>query len=375
MASSASADPASWPPSRSGPRPCSCQSQRRRSGFGSSLPPTSATETRGGPTTRQLAGSRIGCEGHGLHDLALVKPIHVAAFIEELLQGPSKPTVKQHLAALRMLFDWLVLGQVIEVNPAHAVRGPKHVVRKGRTPVLDREEARALLAAIDTGWLTGLRDRTLIGVMDYAFARVGAVLQMNVGDYFTQGRRGWVQLHEKGGKEHEAPCHHKLEAFLDEYIAAAGIAEDKDGPLFRTTGRFTGIPHRMTQPDAYQMIERRARAAGIKTKIGNHSLRATGITDHLKNQGTLENAQVMANHSSPRTTKLHDRRGDETWLDEYLQLGMDMGRRDGARRIHFWSRSAAFLLLSPIDSLSETRVVTCPRISSRQAMTDFCETR
>ena len=152
--------------------------------------------------------------------------------------------MKQHLAALRMLFDWLVVGHVLDVNPAHAVRGPKYSQKKGKTPVLDRDEARALIAAIDTGSLTGLRDRALIGIMIYTFARVGAVLQMNVGDYFSQGRRGWVRLHEKGGKEHEAPCIPKLETYLDEYIAAAGIADDKDGPLFRTTGRSTGTPHR-----------------------------------------------------------------------------------------------------------------------------------
>jgi len=247
--------------------------------------------------------------------------MHVAAYIEALTGQLAKLTVKQHLAALRMLFDWLVVGQVLDVNPAHAVRGPKHVIKKGRTPVLDRDEARALLA-IDTSSITGLRDRALIGIMIYTFARIGAVLQMNVSDYFTQGRRGWVRLHEKGGKEHEAPCHHKLETFLDEYIAAAGIAIDKDGPLFRTTGRATGEQHRMTQPDAYRMIQRRTRAAGIKTKIGNHSLRATGITDYLKSAGTLEHAQAMANHSSPRTTKLYDRRGDELSLDEYERVGI-----------------------------------------------------
>jgi site-specific recombinase XerD len=192
------------------------------------------------------------CEGRGLHELANVKPLHVAAYIEMLGlpqpqgQGLSKPTVKQHLAALRMLFDWLVVGQVVEGNPAHSVRGPKHVVKKGRTPVLDREEARALLAVIDVSTLTGLRDRALIGVMIYTFARVGAVLSMNVGDYFSQGRRGWVRFHEKGGKEHEAPCIPKIETYLDEYIAVAGIAADVDGPLFRTTGRLTGMPHRMT---------------------------------------------------------------------------------------------------------------------------------
>jgi site-specific recombinase XerD len=260
------------------------------------------------------------CEAKGLRDFAAVKPFHVAAYIEGL--GLAKPTLKQQLAALRMLFDWLVVGHIIEVNPAHAVRGPKYVVKKGKTPVLDREDARELIASINTSSLVGLRDRALIGTMIYTFARVGAVLQMNVGDYLTQGRRGWVRLHEKGGKEHEAPCHHKLEAFLHEYIAAAAIAGDKDGPLFRTTGRFTGTAHRMTQPDAYRMIQRRARAAGIKTQISNHSLRAAGITDYLKNQGTLENAQVMANHSSPRTTKLYDRRNDETSLDEYEKVGI-----------------------------------------------------
>ncbi len=268
------------------------------------------------------------CEGRGLLDLAEVKPPHVAAYIEMLGlpvpdgAGLSKPTVKQHLAALRMLFDWLVVGHVLDHNPAHAVRGPEYSQKKGKTPVLDRDEARALLAAIDTGSLTGLRDRALIGIMIYTFARVGAVLQMKVGDYFSQGRRGWVRLHEKGGKEHEAPCVPKLEAFMDEYIAAAGIADDKDGPLFRTTGRSTGTPHRLTQQDAYRRIQRHATRAGIKTRIGNHSMRATGITDYLKSDGSLSEARKMANHSDARTTQLYDRRGDVASLDEYGKVGI-----------------------------------------------------
>src|SRR5205823_12326493 len=139
---------------------------------------------------------------------------------------------------------------------------------KGKTPVLNADEARALLDASDTDTLTGLRDRALIGVMVYSFARVNAVLSMKVKDYFTQGRRGWVRLHEKGGKEHEVPCHHTLEKYLDEYVAAAGIAEDTDGPLFRTSGRKTGKVQVMWQQDVYRMIQRRARAGGIKTKIG-----------------------------------------------------------------------------------------------------------
>jgi site-specific recombinase XerD len=262
------------------------------------------------------------CETHGLHELAAVQPFHVAAFVKELQGQFAPPTVKQHLAALRMLFDWLVTGHVMETNPAHAVRGPKYVVKKGKTPVLTAEEARTLLDAIPTDTLTGLRDRALIGVMVYTFARVNAVIEMKVKDYFTQGRRGWVRLHEKGGKEHEVPCHHSLERLLDDYIEAAGIAGDPNGPLFRSTGRKTGAMQALWQQDVYRMIQRRAAVAGITTKIGNHTFRATGITAYLKNKGLLEHAQTIANHASPRTTKLYDRRSDEISLDEVEKIAI-----------------------------------------------------
>jgi site-specific recombinase XerD len=262
------------------------------------------------------------CEAHGLHELAAVQPFHVAAFVKELQGQFSPPTVKQHLAALRMLFDWLVTGHIIEVNPAHAVRGPKYVVNKGKTPVLNADEARALLDAIPTDTLTGLRDRALIGVMVYTFARVNAVIRMQVKDYFAQGRRGWVRLHEKGGKEHEVPCHHSLEKILDDYIEAAGIAGDPNGSLFRSTGRKTGEVQALWQQDVYRMIQRRAAGASITTRIGNHTFRATGITAYLKNKGTLEHAQTIANHASPRTTKLYDRRSDEISLDEVEKIAI-----------------------------------------------------
>ncbi len=140
--------------------------------------------------------------------------------------------MKQHLAAIRMLFDWLVTGQVIPLNPAHAVRGPKHSVKKGKTSVLTAEEMRALLDSIDTTRLIGVRDRALIAVMGYTFARVGAVIQMKVEDYYTQNRRGWVRLHEKGGKVNELPCHHNLEQFLEEWFAKTGLSAEPAAPLF-----------------------------------------------------------------------------------------------------------------------------------------------
>jgi site-specific recombinase XerD len=260
------------------------------------------------------------CAAHGIRELNDVRPIHVATFIKELEGTLSPPSVKQNLAALRMLFDWLVTGHVLDTNPAHAVRGPKYVVHKGKTPVLNADEARTLIDSIDTSGFVGLRDRALIGIMIYTFARIGAVLEMKVKDYFVQSRRGWVRLHEKGGKEHEVPCHHHLETYLDAYIAAAGIADDGETPLFRTTGRKLRQWTPMTQQDAFRMIQRRAKAAGLETRVNNHTFRATGITAYMKNGGTLEHAQQLANHSSPRTTKLYDRRQDEISLDEVEKI-------------------------------------------------------
>jgi integrase/recombinase XerD len=246
-----------------------------------------------------------------------IQPIHVAAYIETLGQAVAKPTVKQHLAAIRMLFDWLVTGQVIPQNPAHAVRGPRHSVKKGKTSVLSAEEMRTLLESVKTETLIGLRDRALIALMGYTFARVGAVIQMKVEDYYIQKRRGWVRLHEKGGKVNELPCHHNLEQFLDEWLQRSGLASEPASPLFPTLrhGKLTDrLP--LAQADVHRMVQKRATAAGIATRISCHSFRATGITTYLQNGGKLEVAQQMAGHESARTTGLYDRRNDSVALDE-----------------------------------------------------------
>jgi site-specific recombinase XerD len=265
------------------------------------------------------------CDHHHIGEIADIEPLHVAAYVEALGKDFEKPTVKQHLAAIRMLFDWLVTGQVVATNPAHAVRGPKHVVKTGKTTVLTGDEARALLDSIDTSTVVGLRDRALISVMTFAFARIGAVVAMRVEDYYPQGKRWWVRLHEKGGKRHEMPAHHNLEAYLDAYIEAAGLRDAGKAPLFRSaagrTGTLTDKP--MNRIDAYRMIQRRATDLGTRGKrarIGCHTFRATGITAYLEAGGTLENAQAMAAHESPRTTKLYDRTGDEITLDEVERI-------------------------------------------------------
>jgi site-specific recombinase XerD len=264
------------------------------------------------------------CDQHRIGELADIEPLHIAAYVEAMTRDFEKPSVKQHLAAIRMLFDWLVTGQVVAANPAHSVRGPKHVVKRGKTSVLTGDQARALLDSIDVTTLVGLRDRALISVMTYALARIGAVVAMRVEDYYPQGKRWWVRLHEKGGKRHEMPAHHNLETYLDAYIHAAGIQEERKSSLFRSAVGRTGVltANPMHRIDAYRMLQRRAADLGMKIKIGCHTFRATGITAYLEAGGTLENAQAMAAHESPRTTKLYDRTGDEITLDEVERIAI-----------------------------------------------------
>ena len=229
--------------------------------------------------------------------------------------------MKQHLAAIRMLGDWLVVSQVLPINPAAAVRGPKHVVTKGATPVLSPAEARKLLESIDTGALAGLRDRALLSVRLYSFAWVSAVLGCGGRDYFGQANRAWLRLHEKGGKRHDVPAHHRAAAALDAYVEAGGLAEPK-AALFQTVDpagrRLTG--RALDRRLVLAMIKRRAAAAGLPPSTCCHTFRATGITAYLSNGGTLEHAQQIAGHASPKTTKLYDRTADTVTVDEIERI-------------------------------------------------------
>ena len=279
------------------------------------------------PNTRRAYARAVNeflawCAAIGVPDLLAVGPLHVATWIELRTQTLAAPSVKQRLAAIRHLFDWLVVGQVVPHNPAASVRGPSHTARTGKTPVLDPSEARQLLDSIDISTHAGLRDRALIALMVFSFARIGAALSMKVEDVYTQNRRLWVRLREKGGKQHAMPCHHQLEEYLHAYLEQSGIKGDPKGALFRTIQRGTGqlgnTP--LPQANAHAMVRRRALTAGLKTQIGNHTFRATGITAYLKNGGTLENAAAMANHASTRTTQLYDRRSDDISLDEVERI-------------------------------------------------------
>lgn len=275
--------------------------------------------------TRAAYGQAVGqfldwCEQRGVA-IEQIEPVVVATWVEQLGRQYSPPTVKQRLAAVRMLMDWLVVGQVLPMNPAASVRGPRHVVTRGKTPVLTAAEARRLLDSISPETLSGLRDRALLSVMIYTFARVSAAAGLRVEDYYASGKRWWLRLREKGGKQHEVPAHHQAEQALDAYLEAAGIATDRRGPLFRTIGadgRLTSRP--LSRVDVLRMVKRRARAAGLGPEVCCHTFRATGITTYLENGGSIERAQQIAAHASPRTTKLYDRTSDRITLEEVERI-------------------------------------------------------
>ena len=175
-----------------------------------------------------------GARGLGLRAIA---PLHVAAYIRT--HPGSVPTVKQHLAAIRALCDWLVAHQVFGGEPGRGGAGPEARRDEGRDAGADAGGGAGALDRIDTGTRVGLRDRALLSVMVYSFARVSAAVGMRRQDYFRQGVRGWLRLHEKGGKRHDVPAHHRAEEAVEAYLAAAGL-EDAKAPLFQSGGRWTG---------------------------------------------------------------------------------------------------------------------------------------
>jgi site-specific recombinase XerD len=219
-------------------------------------------------TRRACARFFTWCDDRGLTPAA-IRPHDVATYIEQLQNEVSAPSVKQQLAAIRMLFDWLVTGQVVPTNPAAPVRGPKHVVKTGKTPVLEGTEWRKLLGSIPSTILRDLRDRALIATLTYSFARINAALKMKVEDLRPRGAGWTIRLHEKGGKQHTMPCHHALAEALRAYIDAAGIADDRKGWLFRTARGHNGkvlSDKPMTQPDAWRMIRGAPRPPASRRK-------------------------------------------------------------------------------------------------------------
>ena len=185
------------------------------------------------PHTRAAYGRAVGrfcawCQAGGLR-LEQITPPAVAAYLEVLGHPMSIASIKLTASALRNWLGFLTERGVLQVNPATSVRTPRLVVREGKTPVLERVEARALFASLDAadaGDVLALRDRAVFAVMLFGFVRVGAVVKMLVRD-FEDGDNAWLVLHEKGGRERRIPCHHKTRDYLRGYLQAAGLEPDE----------------------------------------------------------------------------------------------------------------------------------------------------
>ena len=262
------------------------------------------------------------CEGQGV-ELAAITPGMVGQYLVGL--GGSAAKRNQHLAALRGFFDRLVNRHVVILNPAASVKGVKELVIEGKTPEITLEQARTLLGSIkvaktaknDQGetvelpLTVGLRDRAILATLAYTVCRAGAVAKLRLQDFQHDGAQYVLRFQEKGGKSREIPVRHDLEGFIRAYLDAAGIgAENKDRPLFRSTQgktkRLTDRP--LTTKDVCRMVKRRLKDAGLPSRLSPHSFRVTGITDLLTQGVPLDDVQYLAGHSSPRTTKLYDRR-------------------------------------------------------------------
>ncbi len=260
------------------------------------------------------------CKNVAIVGLAEIRPLHVATYIESLGQELALTSVKQHRAALSKCFDFLVVRQVVESNPVATVVGPKVVVTKGKTPTLTSDEFLDLIDSIPNDTLIGLRDRAFLTLLTYSWPRVSAAVSLRAKDYYPKGKRWYLQLAEKGGKESTILTHHKTQDALDAYLCK--LNPDPDSPIFQSFDRRRQVTGRaLDRREALAMVKRRAKAAGLHhEKVCNHSFRATGITNYMSNGGRLDVAQEWANHSDPRTTGLYDHSGDKVSLEEVERI-------------------------------------------------------
>jgi len=246
------------------------------------------------------------------------KPIHeitagmVGAYFDQ--HPGSVPTKKMHLAAIRAFFDVLVNRHVCETNPAATVRGERYQAVEGKTPEITRDQARTLLASIDTITPVGQRDRALIATLIYTAARAGAVAALKLKDCQWDGTQYALRFLEKGGKSRLIPVQHKLQAHLLAYLETIDWhSQPAESPLFRSAAGRTGqlTPRPIQNVDICRIIKRRLADAGQPGHLSPHSFRVATVTDLLNQRVPLEDVQYLAGHADSRTTKLYDRRKKE----------------------------------------------------------------
>lgn len=268
-------------------------------------------------------------ESTRLQDILHVSGHHFGGFIRSLetvtetgLTDARAQTVRSSMAAVRGLFDQFIVEGLLKTNIAKSVDLPKIAREKGTTPVLTGETFNEIIDAIPLLTHADYRDRALIALMGYSLFRISAALRMQVSDYFIRGDIRYLKSTEKRTKSHEMPVHDVLKHYIDDYLLHTGLIDQPDAPLFQGStphgGHLKG--RAFTRNAALRMVKRRARAANYFGPVGNHSFRATGITNYLAKGGELEEARKMAGHKSAETTRLYNRNVDLVDLDEVNRI-------------------------------------------------------
>ena len=259
------------------------------------------------------------CRSRGLA-LRQVTSFVVGDYVEHFLvdkdgHALSAPTRKQHLAGLRHFFDNQQMYHGVAINPASSVRGPKYSTLEGKTPAFDDRQVRTLLDAIENADVVAIRDKTLLMILAYTAARAGAVAKLRTMDYLTDGRSWSFNFGEKGGKLHQVPARHDLQAQMELYLRAAGLEGLSDKtPLFRTAKkRKRELTERgLNGNDLLRIVKRRLAGAGLPPgSFCCHSFRATTATNLLKQNVSREHVQYLLGHSDARTTDLYNRTDKE----------------------------------------------------------------
>jgi integrase/recombinase XerD len=269
------------------------------------------------------------CEARGA-ELWKVTPGMVGEYFSQHPDGPA--TKKQHLAAVRKLFDKLVVRHVVAFNPAHSVRTERFQVIEGKTPEILVPQAEKLLASLDGSNVVGLRDRAVIAVLIFTAGRVGAVSKLRLKHFEYDGSQWTLRFEEKGGKSREIPVRHDLQGLILAYRAAAGLGEEpKDSPLFRTAYRRTKrlTTSRMTPIDICRMVKRRLKDAGLPSRLSPHCFRVMTITDLLEHGSEIDEVQYLAGHADSQTTALYDRRKKRVTRNIVERISVRTGEGDG----------------------------------------------
>jgi len=257
------------------------------------------------------------CLANEVEDIRDIEPNHVREYLDYRIKVQKKEASSPtHFYAVKAMFQYFVDKGLITVNPAASVNYAFKRSKKGRTGVITREQVRQILLSIPCSTddpenlpkQTDMRDRALIALMAYTFARIGGALSAMVEDYYQDDGEMWLDMTEKGAQEHFLPITGAAKEYLGQYIEYCGLKDPK-APLFQSANRngdLSGRPY--DRINSRRMIITRAKKAGLEGKISNHTFRATGITRFLEGGGSIENAMDIANHSHIDTTKRYDRR-------------------------------------------------------------------